>query len=252
MRIKLRWSAKLLKNSLARRDVARPVTSNLPYSDTAGTAQAAAGAGAKWSRLAAGAAPLALPVAWLLTLFFVTAGAQEHHGKEAAPAAPPTRAVARTPEALNLIVGKSMLLDSRLPMERVSVGLGGFAEVTAVGPKEVLVNGKAPGETTLIIWQEDGTKLYYDLAVRPSQFLTDTRVQLADRQIQDELPGQNIRLSLEGDTFFLRGRVKGPDQRGAGLLHCVHPGKSREPPVRGRAAAGSAGPAQSKIRERGP
>ena len=39
-------------------------------------------------RLVARATPFALPVAWLLTLLFVTAGAQEHRGKEAGPATP--------------------------------------------------------------------------------------------------------------------------------------------------------------------
>jgi pilus assembly protein CpaC len=154
----------------------------------------------------AGATPFALPVACLLTLLFMSAGAQERIGKEAE--APAVRTNPPTPESLDLTVGKSMLLDSIRPMERVSVGLGGFAEVTAVGPSEVLVSGKAPGETSLIIWQDDGSKLYYDLAVRPSRFLANSRIELADRQLQEELPGQSIHLTLEDDTFFLRGRVK--------------------------------------------
>lgn len=166
------------------------------------------GATGSRNRLVARAAPLALPVAWLLTLLFVTAGAQEHPVREADLTTRANGALPRASQSLDLTVGKSVLLDSILPMERVSVGLGGFAEVTAVGPSEVLVNGKAPGETTLIIWQEDGTKLYYDLAVRPSRFLANNRIELADRQIKEELPGQNIKLSLEDDTFFLRGRVK--------------------------------------------
>jgi pilus assembly protein CpaC len=158
--------------------------------------------------LAARIAPFALPVACLMTVLFVTAGAQEYRGKQADPTTLVARVSPPTRESLDLTVGKSLLLDSALPMERISVGLGGFADVTAVGPSEVLVNGKAPGETTLIIWQEGGSKLYYDLAVRPSRFLADSRIELADRQIQEELPGQNIHLTLEDDTFFLRGRVK--------------------------------------------
>jgi pilus assembly protein CpaC len=150
-----------------------------------------------------------IPVAWLLTLLFVTAGAQEHSGKEPDPAAPAVRTIPQTaPQSLDLTVGKSLLLDSILPMERVSVGLGGFAEVTAVGPSEVMLSGKAPGETSLIIWQDDGSKLYYDVAVRPSRFLANNRIELADRQLTEELPGQNIHLTLEDDTLFLRGRVK--------------------------------------------
>jgi len=156
-----------------------------------------------------------LPVAGLLTLIFATAGAQERRAKEPEPVAlaseRATSVIPRVPQAaesLALTVGKSMLLDSTLPMNRVSVGLGGFAEVTAVSPSEVLVNAKAPGETTLIIWQQDGTKLYYDLTVQPSRFLANNRVDLADRQIREELPGQDIRIAQEDDTFFLRGRVK--------------------------------------------
>ncbi len=33
-------------------------------------------------------------------------------------------------------------------------------------PKEVLINGKAPGETSLIVWQQNGARLIYDLTVR--------------------------------------------------------------------------------------
>jgi pilus assembly protein CpaC len=154
------------------------------------------------------ATPFALPVACLLTLLFVSAGAQERNEKEADAAASAVRPARQAPQPLDLTVGKSMLLDSLHPMERVSVGLGGFAEVTAVGPSEVLVSGKAPGETSLIIWQDDGSKLYYDLSVRPSRFLANNRIELADRQLKEELPGQDIHLTFEDDTFFLRGRVK--------------------------------------------
>jgi pilus assembly protein CpaC len=150
-----------------------------------------------------------IPVAWLLTLLFVTAGAQEHRGREADPVAPAARTIPQTaPQPVDLTVGKSLLLDSILPMERVSIGLGGFAEVTAVGPSEVMLSGKAPGETSLIIWQDDGSKLYYDVAVRPSRFLANNRIELADRQLKEELPGQNVHLTLEDDALFLRGRVK--------------------------------------------
>ena len=50
----------------------------------------------------------------------------------------------------------------------------------AIGPKEVLINGKAPGETSLIIWQQNGTRLIYDLTVRVSpQRLEAVRQQIA-------------------------------------------------------------------------
>ncbi len=152
--------------------------------------------------------------AGLLIVLLLKAGPQERQSQpqERRTGAGETKLLARAypqkSEALDLTVGKSMLLDSMFPMERVSIGLGGFAEVTAVGPNEVLVNGKAPGETTLIIWQDDGSKLYYDVSVRPSRFLGNSRLELAERQINEELPGQNISLSLQDDTLFLRGKVR--------------------------------------------
>ena len=55
-----------------------------------------------------------------------------------------------------MTAGKSILLESAVPIERVSVGYGDVAEAKAVAPREVLLNGKTPGETSLIIWQRDG------------------------------------------------------------------------------------------------
>src|SRR5205823_7251994 len=73
------------------------------------------------------------------------------------------------PNDLFVDVGKSLIVDSALPIERVSVGFGDVAEATAVGPREVLVNGKAPGATSLIIWQQGNHKLFFDLTVQPSR-----------------------------------------------------------------------------------
>ena len=53
---------------------------------------------------------------------------------------------------LFLTVGKSVLVDCAHPVVRISVGLGDIAEATATSPSEVLVNAKAPGETSLIVW----------------------------------------------------------------------------------------------------
>jgi len=82
------------------------------------------------TRLVARAAPFALPVTGLLALLLVAAGAQEYRKGPAEPEVQTTP----QPNQLDLTVGKSLLLDSGLPMERISVGLGGVADVTAVSP----------------------------------------------------------------------------------------------------------------------
>ncbi len=115
---------------------------------------------------------------------------------------------ANSPHDLSVGVGKSVIVSSELPIERVSVGFGEFAEATAVSPQEVLVNGKAPGETSLIIWQVNGPKLFFDLTVRASNFVNTSKIDALRRQLRQELPGQNVVPTMDNDSVFLRGTVK--------------------------------------------
>jgi pilus assembly protein CpaC len=69
---------------------------------------------------------------------------------------------------LEVVVGKSVIVDSPLAVQRISLANGALVDARAVSPKEILIDGKAPGETSLIVWQQDGTRLLYDLTVRPS------------------------------------------------------------------------------------
>lgn len=113
-----------------------------------------------------------------------------------------------SPNDLFVNVGKSVIVNSSLPIARVSTGFGDVAEATAVGPQEVLVNGKAAGETSLIIWQQGGGKLFFDVTVQPGRFANNSRLDALRRQLTKELPGQKVDLSVENDLIFLRGTVK--------------------------------------------
>lgn len=113
-----------------------------------------------------------------------------------------------TQQPLTLTVGKSILMNSPVPIERVAVGFGDVVEATAVGAREVMISGKAAGESSLIIWQQGGNKLLFDVTVRPSQFLVNDRIEAVRRELGKELPGQDLNLSFENNTAFLRGQVK--------------------------------------------
>jgi hypothetical protein len=87
--------------------------------------------------------------ACLLAALFTTAAAGQQadggppivpaprvHSAEDSPPPPPPP----PPTKLSLTVGKSLIVDSVLPLERVSVGLGDFAEGTVIGPHQLLLN----------------------------------------------------------------------------------------------------------------
>ena len=105
---------------------------------------------------------------------------------------------------LIVTAGKSVSIDSPLIIKRVAVANQNIADTVAIGPREMLLNGKAPGETSLVIWQEDDTRLIYDVLVRPSMLKLDA----VRDQVQREFPGEPIDVTCDNDTVFLRGTVK--------------------------------------------
>ncbi len=129
-------------------------------------------------------------------------------GAETVPVVERPTDPANVTESLVVLVGKSLLLESKIDVERISVGYGDIAEASAVGPREVLLNGKAPGVTSLIIWQRNGAKMFFDVSVRANGSGTTTKVDAVRAELGRELPGQDVELSYENDTVFLRGRVK--------------------------------------------
>jgi pilus assembly protein CpaC len=109
---------------------------------------------------------------------------------------------------LSVAVGKSVVLDCANRVERMAVGLGGIAEATAMTPDEILVNGKAPGETTLILWEKGGHREFFNVVVRPGNTATSDRLNAIRRELSRELPGQDLKVRAESGAVFLSGTVK--------------------------------------------
>ncbi len=105
---------------------------------------------------------------------------------------------------LAVTVGKSVLVDSPAQIERISVANGDIAEAVAITPHEVQINGKAPGETTLIVWQQGGNRLFFDLTVNRNE----SKIEAIRRELAREVGDQPVSINLEGDAVFVRGTVK--------------------------------------------
>ena len=127
----------------------------------------------------------------------------------AKPAQPPDAAAQPLPanpkpEPLLLTVGKSLIIDSPLNIERISIANDALVDAVAINPREVLVNGKAPGETSLIVWQKSGSRLVYELTVRPSS----AKLEAVRQQIARDFPDADINVTFDNDAAFVRGTVK--------------------------------------------
>ncbi len=124
-----------------------------------------------------------------------------------APAAPAETTFADSSNELSVEVGKAVLVDCAQPIQRVAVGMGDFAEATAVSPREVMIDGKTPGETSLIIWDVNGGRQFFNVTVRAGTELASDSLDSVRRELRTELPGQSIRVSYDNNSVFLRGTV---------------------------------------------
>jgi pilus assembly protein CpaC len=114
---------------------------------------------------------------------------------------------AEEPKRLTLTAGKSVVIDTAMDVERVAVATEDTVEAVAITQREIVLNGKAPGETTVIVWQRGGERLSYDVLVEPS-----TLKLAALRQRMRDAVGESVQVDLDDKSVILRGSVQNQAQ----------------------------------------
>ncbi len=129
---------------------------------------------------------------------------------QSSPPVSPTAAANIQDSANDLYVGvgKTVLVDCARPIKRVALGLGDVAEAHAISRTEIMVSGKAAGETSLIIWDTLGGRQFFNVTVRATAVVSNSSLDGIRRELRMELPGQTLNVSYDNNTIFLRGTVK--------------------------------------------
>ena len=107
---------------------------------------------------------------------------------------------------LSVDVGKAILVDTPHMIERIAVGTSDIAEATAISPTEIMINGKAVGETSLILWQQGGGRQFFNVQIRPSSFATNDKLDGVRRELSAELPRQTVRSARRTVRSFCEAR----------------------------------------------
>jgi pilus assembly protein CpaC len=97
-------------------------------------------------------------------------------------------------------VGRSTVLTTPFGVTQVSITNPAVADVTVVGDRELLIDGKGPGTVSLIIWGPPGTRIQYDVVVDPG-------VSPLQRQIQTIFPGEDITANETAEAVILTGHA---------------------------------------------
>jgi len=106
-------------------------------------------------------------------------------------------------EQIRVASGKTHLIDTSVNLERVSVAAPEVAEAVPVSGRTVMINGRAPGQTSLVLWLADGTRREYEIDVR----VGDARLEAAQRQADAEFGGK-VQLAIDNGTVYVTGTVK--------------------------------------------
>lgn len=106
-------------------------------------------------------------------------------------------------ERLTVSAGKTQLLDMPMNIQRISVAAPETAEAVPVNARSLMVNGKTPGETSLVIWLDDGSRKLYDVTVK----VAASRLEAANDQITREF-GTDVQLTADNGSVYINGRVK--------------------------------------------
>jgi pilus assembly protein CpaC len=109
------------------------------------------------------------------------------------------QAPASTNPRVGLIAGRSTVLTTDFDVTRIAVTNPAIADAVVVQPREILIDGKAPGTISLIIWG-GSQRLQYDLVVeQPTPPL--------EQQLKQLFPAETIQVALNADAVILSGRV---------------------------------------------
>ena len=134
-----------------------------------------------------------------LTVFLLGNVAPDLHAQAVPTAAQSTTAV----ERIVLTAGRSTVLTTEFDITRIAVTNPAIADAVVVRPREVLVDGKAPGTVSLIVWGND-RRTHYDVVV-------DRGVTVLQQNFQQLFPGEEINVAVNDEAVVLSGAVSSND-----------------------------------------
>ena len=102
-----------------------------------------------------------------------------------------------------LTAGRSTVLTTDFDVTRIAVTNPAIADATVVQPREILIDGKAPGTISLIVWGAT-QRLQYDLVV-------EQPIPALEQQLQQLFPAESIQVAINADAIVLSGRVSGTE-----------------------------------------
>jgi pilus assembly protein CpaC len=117
----------------------------------------------------------------------------------AAPAAAPGATVAGSTD-IDLLVGRSTVVNVGSPIARVSLTVPDIADAMVTAPGQLLIHGKQPGTISLFVWDRGGAITTYEVKVRRD-------LSALVEQMKQLFPGEQITVIGSGKDVVVSGTV---------------------------------------------
>lgn len=117
--------------------------------------------------------------------------------------APPQETPSPEGQVLHVFVGKSVVINVQTRMTRILASNPAVIETLATTPSQVVVEGKAAGTSSLILWDESGHSQMLDVIV-------DVDVSGLRTAIEHAFPREQVGVESDGGRVVLSGSVSDP------------------------------------------
>lgn len=103
-------------------------------------------------------------------------------------------------EKLYAVVGKTQLIKFDEPVKRISLTDPSLADLVLLSPKELLLNGKKSGRTSLLFWGSSEKPVFFNMVVQQD---TDAVIQA----IEQVAPNENVKYTFTDDGMIMSGKI---------------------------------------------
>jgi pilus assembly protein CpaC len=149
------------------------------------------------------AAKLIALVAYIIVILVATPQAQQppaYSGTSGVIASGTPTAPNGSATPVDLLVGRSTILNVASPIARVSLTVPDIADALVTSPQQLLIHGKTPGTISLFVWDRAGGISTFEVNVRRDLS------QLAE-QMKQLFPGEPITVAGSGKDVVISGTV---------------------------------------------
>jgi pilus assembly protein CpaC len=111
---------------------------------------------------------------------------------------------AQNAEDLRLTINKSVVIDYPSDIQQITISSPEVMDAVAVTTRQILVNSKAVGNSTMIVWTRTGQRTFYNVTV-------EMNLEPLRQLLKESFPNEPITLYSSRDAVAMTGEVSSKD-----------------------------------------